>query len=225
MTDRRYTDDEVAEIFRRATADVQPRPAGSAGMSLAELQSIGREVGISDQSVALAARSLDLGEVAHTRRLLGVPVGVGETVELDRRLTDDEWDQLVVAARDAFRAKGKQRTEGSFRQWTNGNLQMLLEPGERGHRLRLQTRNENGQALALGGMATSAFGSLMVVLSVVGPEAKAAGLLTGGVILLVGGLTFLGLAVGRLPGWARRRREQFARLTARAAELTRGGST
>ncbi len=219
MTDRRYTDDETAEIFRRATesgASLPSRHAAEIGFSLRELQDIGREAGIADESVALAARSIDHREPARTARVLGLPIGVGNSVELERHLTDAEWDALVVAARDAFNASGRLRVEGSFRQWTNGNLQMLLEPGDGGHRLTLRTRNANLQAQVVGGSAALALGGLMLFGSVFGPAATTQGLLTGGAMVATAGAAFLAIALVRLPIWARRRQEQFRALIDRA---------
>ncbi len=219
MTDRRYTDDEMAEIFRRATeseTSVPMRHTAASGFSLQELQDIGREAGIADESIALAARSLDHREPTRTVRVLGLPIGVANSAELERHLTDAEWDALVVAARDAFNANGNLRVDGSFRQWTNGNLQMLLEPGATGHRLTLRTRNANLQAQVLGGSAALALGGLMLFGSVFGPTATASGSLTGGVMIAASGAAFLATALVRLPIWARRRQEQFSGLIDRA---------
>ena len=220
MPTRRYTDDEVAEIFRRATATVQPRPAGEAGTSLAELQAIGREVGIPADRVAVAAASLEHGEVVHTQRLLGLPIGVGERIERERKLTDAEWDRLVVAARDTFHAKGRQRSEGAFRQWTNGNLQVLLEPGERGHRLRLQTTNQNAQGLMMSGLAMAGFAAVAATSSLFAVAAKGEKLLLLGGLLGMLGLVVLAAGTVRLPGWAARRRTQFRALAELAARMT-----
>jgi len=62
MTARRYGDDEVREIFNLATtggtAD-RSLPAESGGLTLDELQHIGREAGIEPARVAEAAATLD----------------------------------------------------------------------------------------------------------------------------------------------------------------------
>jgi hypothetical protein len=85
MSERRYTDEEVATIFERAA---------------------------------------------------GLPIGVGRTVELDRPRSDSDWERLVADLRETFEARGMVRYDGPFRQWTNGNLQALIEPTPSGHRLR-----------------------------------------------------------------------------------------
>ena len=58
MTNRRYTDDEVAAIFRAATEGSESRAlpdASAGGLTLTDLQSIAREVGISPDAVSRAA--------------------------------------------------------------------------------------------------------------------------------------------------------------------------
>ena len=155
MSDRRFNDEEVAAIFAKAT-DVRPTSqrqlASSDGLTLAELQAIGQEVGIPPDRVAQAAAEMDLVSRATSRRFLGFPLGVGRTVELGRRLSEEEWERLVVDLRETFDARGTVRQEGSFRQWTNGNLQALVEPTATGHRVRLRTMNASMRAWMMGGL-------------------------------------------------------------------------
>jgi hypothetical protein len=95
MSERRYTDEEVAAIFERAAeADhtALPVPAEGKGMTLAALQEIGREVGISPESISHAARTLDMVGHPASRTFMGLPIGVGLTVELDRLLSDSDWE-------------------------------------------------------------------------------------------------------------------------------------
>jgi hypothetical protein len=166
--DRRYTDEEVARILDVATG-VEPGEgralATGEGMTLAELQEIGREVGIPEARIADAATALDRPLPATTtdRNFLGTRIGVGRTVYFDRRLTDREWERLVVELRETFDAKGKVQEQGSFRQWTNGNLQALLEPTESGERLRLRTLR--GDAVATLGVSAGmvVFASVFIV--------------------------------------------------------------
>jgi len=63
MTDRRYNDDEVSAIFLAAAEGPQATSLSvprSEGLTLADLQEIGREVGIAPEAVAQAARGLEL---------------------------------------------------------------------------------------------------------------------------------------------------------------------
>jgi hypothetical protein len=219
MTERRYSEEEVAAIFKRAAEAQQSSrrqlPAGE-GMTLRDLQGIGREVGIPPELVAQAAAGLEARGLPASRRFIGLPIGVGRTVQLDRPLTDQEWERLVVDLRQTFDAKGQVRVEGSLRQWTNGNLQALLEPTATGYQLRLRTVNGNARgfmgaglamiAIALGPLVVSAFSvGLGQALSSVGPLAML-------------GAGFFAVGAARLPRWSRVRALQMEEVAARLAE-------
>jgi hypothetical protein len=216
MPDRRYNDDEIAEIFQKASEGPQGaslQRSGEEGMTLAELQAIGREVGISPEAVDRAAKSLDVRPRAGTRKFLGLPLGVERTIELGRRLSEEEWERLVVELREVFRARGVVSSSGSFRQWTNGNLQALLEPTATGHRLRLLTRKGNFLvSLALGAAMTSIGIGALITAGGVGQLATVPDLL-----LALFGAGYLANATLRLPRWARLRGQQMEAITTRLA--------
>src|SRR5436853_950075 len=110
MAERRYSDTEMAAIFRAATEGPQQTPhsdvAPDEGLTLSDLQAIAQEVGISREAVANAAHALDVHRGAESRTFLGLPIGVARTVDLNRRLTNDEWERLVVQLREVFNARG-----------------------------------------------------------------------------------------------------------------------
>ncbi|HLQ60061.1 MAG TPA: hypothetical protein VK113_11145, partial [Gemmatimonadales bacterium] len=171
MADRRYDDKEIAAIFRAATEGAQSSPREvprDEGLTLADLQAIGREVGISSEAVARAAHALDVGGGPVSRTLLGLPIGVARTVNLNRRLTEEEWERLVVQLREVFNARGRTRSDGSLRQWTNGNLQVLLEPTESGHRLRFGTLHGGARASIGAGIAVLGVTAAVVISSALG---------------------------------------------------------
>jgi len=220
MTERRYSEDEVAAVFERAAEAQQtaPRhlPPGE-GMTLAELQEIGREVGIPPELVAQAARSMDQGRRPASRTFLGLPIGVGRTIHIDRRLSDEEWERLVVDLRETFDARGTVRYDGPFRQWTNGNLQALLEPTATGHRFRLQTVKGEARVLMTGGLAILGGGAATLIAVAVAGGLGDAGSLAGVAFLSTIGLGMFGIGAIRLPGWARLRRRQMEAVAARLA--------
>jgi hypothetical protein len=214
MTERRYNEDEVAEIFARAArADtenaVRAPLARSEGMTLSELEAIGREAGLAPDRVAEAARSLTRVDTQASRQLLGITIGVGRIVELDRRLSDEEWERLVVRLRETFDARGTLRAHGSLREWTNGNLQALLEPTPTGSRLRLRTLHGSARGLIAGGAAMIALTGVIAAITAAtvgttNPEA-----FTGLVGPGLGGSALLAFGFLRLSGWARTRRQQM----------------
>src|SRR5881396_2560475 len=217
MADRRYNDKEIAAIFRAAAEQEPQSPqrevARDEGLTLAELQAIGGEVGISSDAVAQAARAVDVRLGAASRTLLGLPIGVARTVNLNRRLTDEEWERLVVQLREVFNARGRTRSEGSLRQWTNGNLQVLLEPTETGHRLRFGTTHGAARASIGGGVAVLGVAATVAVTSALGGTLGEA--ITGIALMAASGVGMIASGAFRLPRWARLRERQMEALAAR----------
>ena len=220
MSERHYNDDEVAAIFERAAEAEHanlPAPAEAGGLTLAALQEIGREVGISPESISRAARSLEQAGRPVSRMFLGLPIGVGRTVEFDRPLSDADWERLVADLRETFRARGTIRYDGPFRQWTNGNLQALLEPTANGHRLRLQTVNGDSRTLMTMGTAMLSIAVASTIALTMAGTLGNSGPVTGITVMAVMGLGLLAAGALRLPAWARRRRAQIEEVTTRLA--------
>jgi hypothetical protein len=220
MTERRFSDAEVAQIFERATSGHALQATGAAdGMTLAELQSIGKEVGIPAEQIARAALSLSAGEAKPTQRFLGMTTGVGHTVHLARKLTDEEWERFIVEVRETFNARGTMTSQGSLKQWSNGNLQVLLEPTDAGHRVRFKTVKGDAPG-------TLGVGLVMSAVSVIG---EMTAVLTGVAhdVGLVASLGFLGaMGIGaaattalRLPRWVSARKAQMEELGARVSAM------
>ncbi len=219
MSERRYDEDEVAEIFERATeAQMSSLPGGrpAEGLTLAELQEVGRDVGLPPELVARAAKSLDMAPQSHGRKVLGLPVGVGRTVELPRPLTDAEWHRLVVDLRETFDAKGKLGDQGPFKQWTNGNLQALLEPTQNGQRLRLKTLKGSALGMLSTGLAmTGISGAILTVLFLRATPFEPGGLWP----VFITGLAMLVAGVIQVPGWARQRTRQMEDVIERVSRM------
>jgi hypothetical protein len=224
MTDeRRYQDEEIAEIFEAAATPRNPGGrslASGDGLTLAELQAIGREVGMSPDRIADAASAIDLRRSALPRRTnLGMPVSVARTVDLPRAPTDREWSLLVAEMRETFNARGRDRSSGGLREWANGNLRAYVEPTEDGYRFRLGTTKGDALALNRVGVAGMLMGLVMLVVL----------FLTGGLAEEVFVPALLGLMGAgalasnalRLPGWAREREQQMEYIAARAQALIR----
>lgn len=224
MTERRYSEEDAAAIFQRAAEAQQqgrrPQLQASEGMTLAQLQEIGGEVGIPSELVAEAARSIDHAGRPSSRTFLGLPMGVGRTIDLDRRLSDPEWEQLVSDLRETFDARGAVRYDGPFRQWTNGNLQALLEPTPAGHRVRLRTLNGSARGLMTAGLGLVGIAAATLIAAIA--NGLGGNAWSTAILLSVLGLGMFGAGAIRLPGWARLRRRQMEEV---AARLTLGGQT
>jgi hypothetical protein len=221
MTQRRYEDDEVREIFSLATtggARDQSLPAESGGLTLDELQRIGQEAGIEPARIAQAAKSIDArGKPAPVRRSFGLPIGVSRVVDLPRAPTDREWEQLISEFRTTFGTQGRTTTSGGLREWSHGNLHISVEPTAHGEQLRLSTLKDDGvalNALAAGtGVMSMLFGA---VVAAAGKPEKALVVLGmfGGMALAAFGANLI-----RLPRWARERERQMEALAEHAVKL------
>lgn len=232
MSDERtYDDDEIRDIFDRATRlddeDAGPATPASAattghGMNLAELQEIGLEAGIAPEAVARAAAQLDVvvpGAESPTVTQFGVPVSVGRIVDLPRRLTEVEWDTLVVHVRDLFHARGTVSREGSLRSWSNGNLQILMEPTREGYRLRMRSLSSDLRGRLMGGAFMGIGASLISAISMLAGATDFRSLIAGvGVMAGIGAVMFGSGVIGSRR-WIGARSEQFRRIGAHAIEL------
>ena len=223
MAERRYSDEEVAAIFERAAKSEaglqrqQPHVAQQ-GMTLGDLLQIGRDAGIPADLVASAARQIDLAGHPTERKYLGLTIGVGRTVELPRRLTDDEWERLVADVRETFDARGTLRKEGSTRIWSNGNLQIMLEPTAAGHRLRMRTVKGEARGYVTGGIALVTVGVSATIFRSLVP-----GVDPGMVATMWGFIAAAGIMLAtktvRLPSWAKTRQRQMEDIAARAVAI------
>jgi hypothetical protein len=218
---RKYREEEIQEIFERAANREDPKSPAllpGNGLSLAELQDIGLEVGLAPDRIAEATAALDLRRAVLPRRTQwGMPVSVGRIVELAREPTDREWDVLVAELRQTFGARGKITYHGGLREWSNGNLHAYVEPSESGYRLRLGTLKGNAMALNAMGIACLAMGAISF----------AALLVSGGLpqgifmpaVLGASGVGAFASNMLRLPRWAKQREEQMEYIAGRASAL------
>jgi hypothetical protein len=219
MTERRYSDSEIRDIFEHAAT---PAPTGlharqeSSGLTLAEIQGIGREVGLDPAAMAAAAGALSARSATPLRHSVGMPVAVGRVVPLPRALTDLEWERLVSELRAAFGATGRVAVQGNLRQWSNGNLHACVEPSGAGYQLRLGTLKGGARDTNLLGIMGVAAGSGLAALIVVAaaPIAPVAPLVLGG----AGAAALISNAV-RLPRWARTRQQQMELIAATVTAL------
>jgi hypothetical protein len=222
MSERRYSDDEVSEIFARATETPQETPRHRLpgdGMTLAELQEIGREAGIDPGDVARAARSLDVPRPTPAPRFMGLPLFVAHSVELGHRMTDAEWEHLVLDLRQTFDAAGRVRSDGSFRSWSNGNLQVLVEPHGEGTQVRFRTMKGSARSMMTVGGVFLLMSVIVAVSQVVGEGATLGAAISEMMtFLLLGGGMFAWGAL-QVPAWARLRQRQMEEIGARLLQL------
>jgi hypothetical protein len=168
MAERRYQDNEISAIFTLAAGQSnsqKPFPSSPEGLTLAQLQSIGREVGIDALDVARAAASFSEPDGAAARESFGLPIEVLVSQSLPRLPTDHEWEELVGELRTTFRTTGRLAVHGNLRTWSNGNLHVCIEPAGTGYRLRMGTYKSD--ARLINGVGVALFGGGGLVLAAV----------------------------------------------------------
>ena len=222
MTERRYGEDEVREIFRIATTEaVRDRtlPGESIELTLSELQRIGQEVGIEPSRVAHAAAKLDANlNVAPVKKSFGMPIGLSRVVDLPRAPTDREWALLISEFRSTFGAQGHVTTTGGFREWSQGNLHISVEPSANGQQLRLSSLKDDGIALNLFGAMTAALSVITGAMVAVAGKPPEKALASFGMFAGMALISF-GANVIRLPRWARERGGQMEAVAEHAVKM------
>jgi hypothetical protein len=224
VPERRFSDAEVAAIIERATHWKDPRPepvAPGEGLTLGQLQDIGREIGIAPKVMADAADVLKDGGTTVIRRFLGLPLRIERSVKLRRRFSEDEWEHVVADLREIFNAAGVLEEDGSLRRWSNGNLQVVLEVNAISQRIRLRTFSANALVLvgAGSGICGAASGALITMLwNTAAPDTRLVSIMA---LMVAVGAALVGVTALSLGPWARRRHAQMAEVAARAIALDR----
>jgi hypothetical protein len=220
MTERKYREDEVREIFQLATRqpvrDAATKPTVD-GLTIAEMQNIGIEVGLDPDQVSRAVAAYEARPAKPARKSLGMPVEVGHVVSLPRPMTDLEWEQLVTELRTTFHAKGKISVHGNLREWSNGNLHATVEPAADGYRLRMGTFKGDASGINALGITTLAAGGIVTA------SLAATGELAGAFIVpIIFGSTGIGVLITnflRLPTWAQRREREMKAIGSKVRAL------
>ena len=188
------------------------------GLTLTELQDVGREVGLEPERVAHAALAIERRqEILPRGTTLGMPTSVGRIVEFANAPTQREWELLVAEMAHTFGGLGKTGSHGGLRQWSNGEVHAFLEPTEAGYRLRLTSAKANATEVnAMGGIGI-AFALFLVVL-MVGSGKVGAELLIPTLFGIAGAGALVSNVI-RLPRWADKREQQMEYIATRAKEL------
>ncbi|MDH3206028.1 MAG: hypothetical protein OEO79_05415 [Gemmatimonadota bacterium] len=157
--DERYSEDEVQRILDLASRGEPCRhdalPEG--GMSLAEIQDIGREVGIAPADILWAATELStVPERGRRARLL----------TLAETPSDGEWDRMVVALREVFGVPGSVERSGTLRTWRGAGVSVHGEPAESGYRLRIEAENHQARQISVGGVVAVVISLVLAAVTV-----------------------------------------------------------
>jgi len=155
------------------------------------------------------------------RRFLGLPLRVERNVKLRRPFSESEWDEVVADLREIFNAAGVLKEDGSLRQWSNGNLQVVLEVNAITQRIRLRTFKGNALVLIGAGLGICGAASVALIATLLNTATTDTRLVTILAFMVGVGATAVAVTALRLTPWARRRHEQMSEVAARVIALDR----
>ncbi len=218
--ERRYQDHEIRQILDLAIGEddgpAQSLPAGN-GLTLLELQEVGREVGLRPDRITQAVAAFEgRGESIPRGTTLGLPSSVGRVVPLPRSPSDREWELIIAELRTTFGGKGEVTSQGGLREWSHGKVQAFIEPTETGHRLRLADSNAAVVGIVAGGFLL-AF-ALMILVVLLGKDDPGFRLAVPAFFSLLGGGLIAGSALS-LPKWAREQEKRMEHISRHAVSL------
>jgi hypothetical protein len=222
MPERRYSDEEVHRILAEAVeVDATLDTGAGRGLTLAEIQSVAAEAGVSPASVSAAVAALDHApRVQVVPRVFGLPVGVTRTVVLPGAIDDAGWQRLVAYLQNTFEARGREDQGAGRRQWRNGNLRISVETVGGTTLLHLRTRKESARSLIRGGGGFAFAGLVLEATNAIAHVG--AGAFAGAVALALAGVGMAAAGALQLPGWSGARGRQFDAVADYARQLSGG---
>lgn len=132
---RRFSEEEVERILRRATELETERPpttADAGGLTLAELEQIGAEAGLRPELLRRAAREVEGGATSRPVRaapFVGAPVVIRLEREIEGELDRRALESLIPELRRAAEGTGHPAVVGSTLSWESSDKNELRSLG------------------------------------------------------------------------------------------------
>jgi len=218
---RRFTDQEVALVLKRA-AEVEERRALSSakGLTLAELQDIAREVGLSPEAIAEAVTGLATKSRSQTPEFLGAPLSAKVARGVPGLLDQEALRQLIRVVEDRLDATGTVTDALGTVRWTRAPHGDRFESttqvsfSQAGGETQIHvTQRFPSRLRAILQLLPTAWGTMLG-----GAVAAATVTTAGAAIAIAVGSAALGFGIGRSI-WRRIARRASARVEALSADL------
>jgi hypothetical protein len=231
---RRYDDDEVARILKRATEirrdqRLPARPFQDEGLSLEELEEIASEAGIDVAHLRQAALEVDTGtdRLAPMEQFVGGPLSVAQEEVVEGELDEDGFQVLLHTLQQGLGEFGLPSLMARTLTWKNeaaknGGRSTMATISVRSGRTTIRIEESYQQVAGgfQGGITVGGGVGFGVGLGV--PLATAAGSVLTGIAFPVGAiLAAYVIARGTYRDYVGRRRRKIAEVLARMAEVAR----
>ena len=218
VDDRKYTDQEVAEILREALeGELAQGLTLSPGTSLAELKAIGSEVGIDPDRIERAARSLALRAPSEVSPLLGAATAVDYEARIPGVIPPEATPEVLSVIRRITGMPGEVSEIRGTMEWrANGDMGsrwVTVSPAAGHTTVRASARLGQGAALSFIPTGIAALASVIPVLNALSADGDPMSFV---LIPVVGGIY---LATRSL--WSRFARKEADRLQQVVAEVSR----
>lgn len=171
IDDRRFTDREVQEILKRA---VEQSPSSGAiarreGLSLAELKTIGLEVGIDPERLESAARAVVLDQGSRPNRFLGAATVLNFERTVDGTLSPDETSEVLSRIRRVMGRQGEAQEIGGALEWSakGESGERHVSVATRDGKTTIRTAANLGNAAVLTYLPMGVLGSLLTVIGLI----------------------------------------------------------
>ena len=201
---KRFSEAEAQRIFALAAERQHVTGQAEPGLSLEELEEVGRAAGIDPAFVRAAATdALRPEPTATTKSVLGMPLGFRRERFLRGTVTDDAWARIVVDLRQQFNKPGLVTDIGTLREWRSEAtdyrqpVTVTLTPERDGTRVVIErSQAQTALGLGIGAGSNLALGLLFALITAFGEgtvdmEFPATLLIAIGVLFLAG--AFVGM--------------------------------
>ena len=234
--ERRFTDDEARAIIERAARaqhaiEVRDDARGAAGLSLVELQEIGRAAGLDPRHVAAAATALSVDGAAPPVDRFGLPARLRAT-RVVPAVSDAAWERMVAALRAEFGTAGIAGQVGRIREWTaqtrtpggmRDDVHVVVAPHAGGVAVTIEQPDaaKRGRDMLVAAGTMGGMGAMLVAIGLVSALALALAVVGVGVAAAGGAMGAGGVVHARR--WAAERERRFQAVLDRLDLIARGG--
>lgn len=132
-----YSEKEIGTILKRAAELSMSEAASNAGgLSLEELQQIGREAGLDPDLILKAASELERHTPPREKNLFGGPIRYANDFILEGEIDGATWEEMIAAIRNSFKDPGVVSIRENVFEWTSqgetekAQVTALLSPGK-----------------------------------------------------------------------------------------------
>jgi len=122
MSEKTYTEAEISALLGRAARLQGSGGSENDGLTLEEVKSAAVASGIDPRFVDMAASHA----ADHERTSWGVPAGVGRSLRILERVTEEDWNRMVDVFAMRFGASRDMSSDKDFKTWKRGAIEMAV---------------------------------------------------------------------------------------------------